>query len=259
VSSLKAAAIGGVPRTAPFNRITVQHLKRAGIESLIKPVLQVLPLQKPTANAVPDALVLTSLNGVRLHRFRRSLSTLPVFAVGDHSARFARLRGYRSVTSASGDVQDLRRQICSRIVQGADILHLGAVHPAGDFAALLRSDGYRVRRICVYDIAEASLATLDQVAPALPHVGTILVHSPRAGRHVAAWLRRNAHDWSGHVCCISEVVAEAFENIPNVRTVVAERPDEAALMAAAFALHGSGYHAGRQQAKGLCGQIERGC
>lgn len=246
-----------VTRTAPFNRLTVQHLKSAGIDSLIEPVLRVLPLQTPTAIAVPDALVFTSLNGVRLHRFRPSLSRLPVFAVGDHSARFARLRGYRRVTSASGDVHDLRRLICSRIAKGADILHLSAVHPAGDLAALLRSDGYRARRICVYDIAEASLAALDRVASALPDVGTILVHSPRAGRHVAAWLRRNALDWSGHVCCISEVAAGAFQNLANVRTVVAERPDEAALMAAAFALHGSGRHSERQQAKGLCGQTER--
>ena len=92
-----------VTRTAPFNRLTAKRLAGAGHDALCAPVLRVVPIPAPPLMAVPDALVFTSLNGVRLHRFSPSLAEVAVFAVGDHSARYARAREYFDVVTGLWD------------------------------------------------------------------------------------------------------------------------------------------------------------
>lgn len=82
-----------VTRTDPFNRLTVKRLAAAGYDALGAPVLAVVPLAVPPVVKVPDALILTSLNAVRLHRFVPAFAGLPLFAVGDRTARYARARG----------------------------------------------------------------------------------------------------------------------------------------------------------------------
>src|SRR3546814_10252531 len=107
------------------------------------PALRVVPVATHVPFAVPDALIFTSLNGIRLHRFLPALANRQVFAVGDHSARFARAIGYRRVMSASGNVSDLAKLIVAQSVPGSTLLHIGAVHPAGDLEVLLAAGGVR--------------------------------------------------------------------------------------------------------------------
>lgn len=219
-----------VTRTAPHNRLTARRLRSAGFEPLIEPALRVIPLPDVGPLAVPDALVFSSLQGVRLHRFFPSLARLPVFTVGDRSARFARLRGYRRVASASGDVHDLRRLVRDTLPAGSSILHLSAVQPAGDLVAMLAQDGFLARRLCVYETVEASPIELEWIAGKLHQIGAILVHSPRAGRQVAEWLVQQMPDWTGLAVCISATAAKPFDGLVGARTIVAATPDEAALL-----------------------------
>lgn len=219
-----------VTRTAPFNRLTAKRLVGAGHDALCAPVLRVVPVPAPPLMAVPDALVFTSLNGVRLHRFSPSLADVPVFAVGDHSARYARARGYRRVTSASGNLADLARAIRNGLAGPANILHVGAATPAGDLATLLGSP-YRVARLPVYGVEERDPREFDTIVDRLGEVGHILIHSPRAGRHVARWLAAVMLEWPGVVHCISSAAAEPFGQLPVISRVTASRPDERSLLA----------------------------
>lgn len=220
-----------VTRTAPFNRLTAKRLVGAGHEALCAPVLRVVPRPAPSLLAVPDALVFTSLNGVRLHRFSPALADVPVFAVGDHSARYARARGYSRVTSAAGNLVNLSRTIGQELAGPADILHVGAESPAGDLAAMLGSS-YRVRRLPIYGIEEVEPRELEQIADRIEEIGHILVHSPRAGHSVARWLTATMPEWRGVAHCISPAAAEPFEWLPRISTRIAERPDERSLLAA---------------------------
>ncbi len=220
-----------VTRTDPFSRLTAKRLAGAGHEALCAPVLRVVPLPSPPLMAVPDALVFTSLNGVRLHRFSSALANVPVFAVGDHSARYARARGYRRVTSAAGNIVGLSRTIRHGLTGPAELLHVGAATPAGDLAALLGSS-YRVRRLPVYGIEEIDPRELVWIADRIEQIGHILVHSPRAGVCLVRWLALTMPEWPGVVHCISPAAAEAFELLPGISTRIAERPDERSLLAA---------------------------
>ena len=223
-------ALVWVTRTAPHNRLTARRLRSAGFEPLIEPALRVIPLLQVGPIAVPDALVFTSLQGIRLHRFFPSLACLPVFAVGDHSARLAKLRGYRRVASAAGDIHDLRRLIAERLSPGSSVLHLSAAQPAGDLIAMLREDGFLARRHRVYETTEASPIDLEWIAGKLPEINAILIHSPRAGRHVAKWLFQQMPNWDGKIVCISPAAAQPFEILMQARAVAAVRPNEADLL-----------------------------
>ena len=81
-----------------------------GVESLIEPVIDIHPLndvQLPNLDKM-QALLLTSANGVRAFAERQAgaLPDLPVFCVGDATARAARAAGFGNVESAGGDVDD---------------------------------------------------------------------------------------------------------------------------------------------------------
>lgn len=219
-----------VTRTDPFNRLTVKRLAAAGYDAVGAPVLAVVPLAVPPVVEVPDALIFTSLNAVRLHRFVPAFAELPLFAVGDRSARYARARGYRCVDSARGDVQALCRLIKSELDGGADILHPGAVDTAGDIEALL-GHRFRVRKLPLYDIRESDPRDVEWICGALHNIDHILIHSPRAGRFTASLIDGAAARWTGSIHCISEAAATPFQRIPNLRVVIAAHPDERSLLA----------------------------
>lgn len=225
-----------VTRTAPFNLLTAMHLKQAGVNTVLEPALLVRALPMGGPFTVPDALVFTSLQAVRHHRFLASLASRPVFAAGHHTARAARQRGYQCVTSAGGDVHDLHGLIRAEIPTGATILHISATQPAGDLLTLLRQDRYRPQRVCVYETAERSWAEFASVAEQLSGIRAILVHSPRAGRHVAEWLVQSPLAWTGRVCCISATAAAPFRLLSGIKVVVAPWPDEASLIGSLLAM-----------------------
>lgn len=220
-----------VTRTAPFNQLTAKRLAAIGYETLLMPALRVVPVAMHVPVAVPDALIFTSLNGIRLHRFLPALADRQVFAVGDHSARFARAIGYRRVMSASGNVSDLAKLIVAQCVPGSTVLHIGAVQPAGDLEVLLAAGGVRLRRHPVYDVVESNLAGMRRVVASPAGLAAALIHSPRAGAHVAAWLDRRQPAWRGAVVCISEAAASSFRNGRGLDIKVAKRPDEASMLA----------------------------
>lgn len=197
---------------------------------MLVPVLRIEPVITAGPLAVPNALVFTSLQGVRTHRFLPTLSSVPVFAVGERSAQFARSRGYRTVFSADGNVSDLRRLIRKTMSPGSELLHLSARQPAGDLLGMLREDGFIARRRCVYEAVEANAKDLEWLAGGLHQIDIILVHSPRAGRCVGRWLYEQDAHWKGKVVCISAAAASAFDFIPESRVAIAARPNERELM-----------------------------
>lgn len=218
-----------VTRAAPFNHLTVKRLAAAGYEAIGAPAIDIVPLAVPPAVPVPDALLFTSLNGVRLHRFLPALADLPVLAVGDHSARYARARGYRRVVSARGNVQALCHLIQTEFKGGASLLHVGAVHTAGDLSVMLGRE-FNVRRLAVYDVKERDPRDLEWVCGRLDDFDHVLIHSPRAGRFVARLIDVAMPRWAGAIHCISAAAAAPFHRLRNARIGIAERPDERSLL-----------------------------
>ena len=94
-------------------RETARRLEERGHQVLVTPlmVIDVLGGGPLDLNGV-QALLVTSVNGLRafMHRQGGRVPRLPVYAVGDATARVAREMGFKDVKSAGGDVGALARR-----------------------------------------------------------------------------------------------------------------------------------------------------
>lgn len=81
-------------------------LKQRGITSFACPLFKPLFFPLPTAD-LPKGLIITSKNALRALRHREDLRHIPVYAVGDKTAEFARTLGFSNVLSAGGEARDL--------------------------------------------------------------------------------------------------------------------------------------------------------
>ena len=219
-----------ITRTSPDNEKTVDALRRLGLEALALPVLRVKGLPAKALNEQPDAIVFTSVNGVRHHSICPALLDIPVFAVGNRTAQSAALAGYTKVVSADGDVSDLERLIVRSLPPGSRLRHLSARRPAGDLTGNLHRKGYRAIRMAVYETRENTAADLLACLPCLERIGGIMIHSPRAGRVVRCCLDKLPRRFDGIVYCISAAAAAPFVGMEGIDIRVAARPDEAAML-----------------------------
>jgi uroporphyrinogen-III synthase len=194
-----------------------------GHEPLVGPLLIVrdVPSQTPPPFA---ALAFTSANGAAAFARRSMVRDLPVFTVGDTTARAARSAGYTDVRSADGDVEALGRLILSTPVDGV-VLHPSAAEPAGDLVGALTAGGQAAARLTVYETV---------MAEALPQgAGTceaVLVHSPRAGEALVRLAPPGfAHPMAAYV--LSPSCTEPLADLGFRTMAVAESPHEASLLA----------------------------
>lgn len=168
-----------VTRTSPDNEKTAGALRRLGFDALAVPVLRVEGLPEKALDEPPDAIVFTSVNGVRHHSICPALLDIPAFAVGDRTAASAAHAGYTHVVSAAGDVLDLERLIVQSLPRGSRLLHFSVHRPAGDLTGNLRRKGYLATRKPVYETRDVAVAKLLASLPAPHEINGILIHSPR--------------------------------------------------------------------------------
>ena len=158
-----------IVRPAPGNAATAQSVRALGLEPVVEPLFETIPLgwTLPDPDGF-DAVVMTSasaarLGGEGLARFFH----LPLFAVGDATGRAARAAGFVDVQCGTGDVAALAPLLPHRVLHltGAD--HRPIPGPA------------KVTVIPVYEARER-----ESGEPLRADVA--LIHSPRAGSRLAA-------------------------------------------------------------------------
>ncbi len=181
-----------VTRPQPEADATAARLARAGYEPLVAPMLQIV-LAPPGEALDPgpvSAVIVTSLNGVRGLALRPDLPhliTLPVYAVGDATARAAIKVGFVDVRSAGGTAQDLVRLIRAGHSGSLPLLYVAGRDRTADLEAGLRGAGLRLivaevyRAEAVADLPDAVRARLEAGS-----VDRILVYSERTAKAFAA-------------------------------------------------------------------------
>lgn len=185
------------------------------------PLLAIRALAPP----VPDlagiaALAFTSRNGVAAFAALSDDRSRPVFTVGDATAAAARSAGFAPVRSAGGAVEDLAWLLAAEAPPGGVVLAPGALEPAGDLRALL-AGRVEIRPLPLYE----AVAT-GAVAPEA--FDAVLVHSPRAGRALAALA-----PFAGQAAvAISAAAAAPLAGASGLDLHIAARPDEAAMFEA---------------------------
>lgn len=218
-------------------------LQEKGHEVLLAPMLEIRPV--PEASLALDgvqAILLTSANGARaLASVAKTDETdqvyqLPVFAVGAATAGAAEVAGFVRVESAGGDVAALADLVVARTrPEAGALLHAAGSRVAGDLAGNLAAQGFEVRRAVLYEAAMATeLPAICARALARREIDAVLIFSPRTA---ATFVRLVVDAGLAEACrdsaafCLSRAVADEISALDWRKISVAERPDQATLLA----------------------------
>jgi len=227
-----------VTRPEPEASETAARLSALDIEAVVEPLLitQTLPTTLPDAEGFA-ALAVTSANALRaLHdrgevpRFRN----LPVYAVGDRTARVARSLGFAEVVSAEGSADDLIALLAGAGIKGP-ILYPAARLPAVDLAKALAPHGIMVITAPVYAMSPAeALRETTRVALESGGLAAALFYSRRTAETFVALTRSLKSRATLGMLCLSEAVAEPLLKAHFVRVGLADHPSEEAMLAMAL-------------------------
>ncbi|MGE0665127.1 MAG: uroporphyrinogen-III synthase [Sphingomonadales bacterium] len=207
-----------------------------GHEVRLQPMLAVRPRDAARLDvAGAQALLFTSANGVRAAARMTDDRSLPALCVGDATARAARDAGFVKVESASGDVGDLAGLVrAGRDPAAGALVHVAGSVTAGNLAGELAAAGFEVRRAVLYEAVEAAQLT-HETSEALSsgRIDAVTLFSPRTARTFARIVR--AAGLAGamgsvDVLCLSRAVAEALDDLPRRKTLVAAEPTQNALI-----------------------------
>jgi uroporphyrinogen-III synthase len=210
-----------------------ERLQDLGHEVLLEPLLEIcfregvgVPLDGATA------ILATSANGVRAVAGASGRRDLPVFAVGDATARAARAAGFDRVVSAAGDVDSLAATVADSLDPAAGhLVHAAGTRVAGDLHGLLSAHGFQVERVVLYEARTAQkLSQSGAEAIKNGEIEGVLLFSPRTARTFV----RLINDAGINPACRGII---AYCLSPAVAQAVSQRPDDLAWRCVCQAAH----------------------
>jgi uroporphyrinogen-III synthase len=170
--------------TRPLNE--AQEIMRAlvqrGFSIIVDPLLQIIPVDCSPLNLKNvQALVATSINGIRRLAQLTPYRHIPLYVTGEVSAHEARQAGFNSIYVAQGSVDSLIHLIREKLdFKDGKILYISGQEIRGDLVQILSSQGYPVERIIVYKaLASPSLKSETQEAMITGRLSGVLFFSPR--------------------------------------------------------------------------------
>jgi len=228
-----------VTRPEPDATRQAERLAARGHEPVVAPLLLIEPARDvPLEFEGAQALIVTSRNALRALASHRDLAMalqLPLFAVGEATAKAATELGFSTVTTGPGTGEELTRLIASTLKPGAGALvHLAGESVAFDLKSALQAKGFTLRQPVLYRAVAAT--RLPPGALALLNAGKlggVILMSPRTAAIFAALVVRHEvlTQASRLDCyCLSAAVAQAVEPL-KARAIVAARPYEDDILA----------------------------
>ncbi|HET7093440.1 MAG TPA: uroporphyrinogen-III synthase [Thermomicrobiales bacterium] len=227
-----------VTRPEPDNERTAAALRDRGHEVLLAPLLRIDSIDDADLGAPPWAgVLLTSANGARAvgaHSRRSEFLALPALAVGRSSAEAARAVGFSDVISADGDAAGLARIAAARFAGArSPLLYAAGEDRSADIAGELAKKGLIVRTVVAYRAVKMQqLPGAVWTALGQGGIDGVLHFSRRSaesyldcGRDILRQALTPLH------YCLSMGVAEPLRRAGATRIEVAQRPDEASLLA----------------------------
>lgn len=211
---------------------TADKLAARGHEAVLAPVTEISPTGEPMPAGPFAALIATSTHGAAALA-RAADRTVPVFTVGERTARATRNAGFASVTAAEGDAVSLARLIQERLPAGLTLLHAAGRHRKEEPAASLSAAGFQVVTWNAYEATALDSLPL-RVIEALRtgQIGAALHYSRRSAE---LFLQRAEEAGASaalrgfpHLCLSADVAAPL--RATGVPVLVAEEPSEDALL-----------------------------
>lgn len=227
-----------VTRSQPRAADTALALRELGHEPIIAPLFEIELLSDVDPKTGPwTAILLTSANGlwgIASFAWDKKWQGIPVFAVGDVSAKAARDMGFVEVASAGGNVNDLANLVAARLQPPARLLYLAGEERAGDLAGALRSKNFEVDLVVVYRFLTAQFLPEPAAAALAGEIDAVL-HFSRASAEDFLKAARNSNLLEAALTkpvhlCLSEQVAAPLREAGAARIQVAAQPTQDALL-----------------------------
>jgi uroporphyrinogen-III synthase len=211
-------------------------LRARGIDSLSEPMLEIR--LRPKARLDLDniqAILLTSANGARALGLATTRRDVPILAVGGATAQAARVEGFASVTEAAGTVATLADAAKAVLKpEGDPLIHVTGSAVAGDLAGELRSAGFAIERVVLYDaIAAREFSRECTAAIVAGGIDAVLFFSPRSAAvfvNLAKAVGVATAFGRVDALCLSRAVADAAGDLDWRQIRVAARPGQRALL-----------------------------
>jgi uroporphyrinogen-III synthase len=223
-----------------------ERLRERGHEALCAGLLSVHHFDGPelTLEGV-SAVVATSANGVRALALRTPQRDLPLFAVGPQTADAAKREGFQKIECADGDAATLATTIPSWVKpEDGVLLHAASADNEGRLKALLVEEGYAVDVQVLYEvIAEETLPEEARLALANDSIDAVIVFSPRSAQALRdSIMRAGLAAACARIAavCISRATEQALSPLVFRTSIVAERPNQDALLRALESLQPEG-------------------
>lgn len=227
-----------VTRPEPDASETARRLSALDIETVVDPLLiaETLHTSLPHGKGFA-ALAVTSANALRALHDRGELPRflkLPLYAVGDRTAEFAKTLGFAEIVSARGDLADLVKLLAKAGI-GGPVLYPAARQQAGDLGKALAPHGVMVITTAVYAMTAAT--RFSEIARAHLDGGSLnaaLFYSRRTAETFATLAAGLRDKGKLGMLCLSETVAEPLMAAHFVRVALADYPSEEAMMGLAL-------------------------
>jgi uroporphyrinogen-III synthase len=214
----------------------VDLLGARNIVSVVDPMIKVrLTPGSPLSLTGVQALLMTSANGVRAYCARNTEREIPLFAVGDATAREARANGFNNICTACGNVSHLAKLVQTQLSKrGGALLHVAGTKMAGDLGGDLLRSGFEYRRDVLYNAVAAQFLHPDTISAIInEELQGVLLYSPRTAQIfcqcVVADLGANMLSYVT-AYCLSAAVADKARALKWRDVVVASSPTQSELL-----------------------------
>lgn len=224
-------------RPEPGATRTAERVEVLGFLPLILPLTKIVPLQIAPPDGPFDAVAITSANALR-HApkdFLTPLLELPCFVVGQTTAEAARHAGFKHVTVGNGDGVSLAHRLNVSVQTTARVIYLTGQVRSPEFEHIVQQTGRQIHPVLTYDTlfadyADAYLVNLfNGRAPDI-----CLLFSRKSAQVFLNLTKRNeiAHLFENtEIICLSKSISEVLNAAGSGAVRVADRPDEAAMLA----------------------------
>ncbi|MHA1127795.1 MAG: uroporphyrinogen-III synthase [Alphaproteobacteria bacterium] len=202
-------------------------------ECLISPLLEIEFL-----DGLPDvsdfqALIFTSVNGVKAYADRDGPKGMQCYCVGDKTAAAARSLGLIA-KSANGDASSLVALVAdTRDHRDGPLLHIRGEHTTGDIIAKLAALGFEAEDIVLYQQNLLPFTPETEAAFLSGEIQGLPLYSPRTARQLVHILRENP-DWPrGNLTalCLSKNIAQQLEELGLGHITTARAPNHVEMVA----------------------------
>ena len=238
-----------VTRPASDAAKLAKRLRGLGHSVHIAPLIQIHYMQNIVwPDKPPMAFAITSANGVRALiklekqfqlKYKKRPQNITAFAVGQTTAKAARLGGWQDVFTSEGSVPELIETICnqyrakgvpssgpSRVNAAAETLwHISGDITAGDLVGGLQDCGLPARRISLYE-AIAAETMPQRIMQKLSSYDGVLLYSKRSA-HIFTNLTKS-QSIKPIAYCLSQPIADEVRAL-GYETKIASTPTDRAM------------------------------